>query len=65
MLPPQCGQTRLKIDEMTLESASPGSVSKIGLVDLRSLSQVYPRDYCATCSRQLQAEGQFPDRELG
>jgi hypothetical protein len=64
MLPPRCGQTRLVIDEMTLELASPGSVSKIGMVDLRSLSQLYRRDYCVTCNRHLQTEDQFPDREL-
>jgi hypothetical protein len=64
MLPPQCGQTRLMIDEMMLDMDSPGSVSKLGTVDLRSLSQVYRRDYCATCGRQLQTEDQFPDREL-
>jgi hypothetical protein len=45
MLPPQCGQTRLMIDEMMLELDSPGSVSKSDMVDLRSLSQVYRRDY--------------------
>jgi hypothetical protein len=49
MPPPHCGQTRLMIDEMTLELDSPGSVSKIGMVDLRSLAQVYRRDDCATC----------------
>ena len=64
MLPPHCGQTRLMIDEMMLDMDSPGSVSKLGMVDLRSHSQVYRRDYSATCSRLLQTEDQFPDREL-
>jgi hypothetical protein len=48
MLPPHCGQSRVMIDKMMLELDSPGSVAKIGMVDLRSLSQVYRRDYCAT-----------------
>jgi hypothetical protein len=44
MLPPHCGQTGLMIDEMTLELDSPGSVSRINMIDLRSFSQVYRRD---------------------
>jgi hypothetical protein len=59
MLSPHCGQSRWVIDKMMLELDSPASVAKIGMVDLRSLSQVYRRDYCATCSRQLQTEDQF------
>ncbi len=64
MLPPHCGQTGLMIDEITRELDSQGSISKIGMVDLRSLSQLDRRDYGATCACQLQIEDQFPDREL-
>lgn len=38
-------------------------LKKIGMIDLRLLSQVFPRDYGATCSRQLQTEDQFRNRE--
>lgn len=32
MLPPHCGQIRLRIDDMTLALNSPGSVSSAGIV---------------------------------
>jgi hypothetical protein len=49
--------SRLMIDKMMLELDSPAG--KNGMVDLRSLSQVYRRDYCATCNHPLQTEDQF------